>query len=280
VEQRRPKKTVCIILILGIYAGFINAARADSNLQFLPAGLVFPSFTHAIAVDAASMPLQAGSALQLEYAAPVGSAQNIYDGTYTHTTQDWGLGVGYNGWSNSGSLTHNVVIGGSVKVPSTRLSLGLSLESPFLNAAFSPTYNASAQIDIGSGVQMALVFYNLLNQLNMVGLGFGHREDGKYALEGGFFLPSPTTMFNSGSKYDVYLAGVIFIGSVGMSFNATFTNIMQGLQSLQSPNESLGFLYSPVDKFKLTLLWNNGGVFAVNQMIQMGTLTLGMAFEI
>ena len=197
-------KLPLLVTVLLIFLGLRQEAQAESSLQFLPAGIVFPEYTHAIAVDSAAMSTQAGSALQLEYGpATSGSSETTYNGSYTYTNRNWGLGVGYNGWQDSSSgntLTDTLVVGGSVKVPSTSVSLGLSMASSFLNSSFSPTFDASAQIEIGSGTQIALIFYDLPDNLSTVGLGMGHRESDKYSLEGGFYLPSPSSFFDSGSR--------------------------------------------------------------------------------
>ena len=107
-----------------------HRAHADSSAQFLPAGLVFPEFTHAIQVDPAALPFQSGRALQLEYApAVLGSSLSVYDATYSYSTQSWGLGVGYNGWTdNEAGMTHLIVAGGGVKVPSPRLDRPVHVE--------------------------------------------------------------------------------------------------------------------------------------------------------
>lgn len=243
-----------LLLFLPLALGL--EARAESSAQFLPAGLVFPEFTHAIEVDPAALPYQTGSALQLEYApALFGSDLSVYSGSYTAGRQNWGLGIGYNGWQSSSNaalgISHSLVVGGGVKIPSTQISLGLSASTPFLTASLTPTYNVSMQIGDGSGLQFALILYDVPSDVNTIGLGIGHSEPGKFALEGGLVVPFPTDFFNSGSAYSAYVAGAIFSGPIGASFSAAFTYTSGDPQSsvarsIYSPTQNLGLLWTPV----------------------------------
>ncbi|MGK5084999.1 hypothetical protein WDW37_17050 [Bdellovibrionota bacterium FG-1] len=252
-------------VIFGVAAVLTPESRAADSALFLPAGIVFPEFTHALQTDAAGLPYQQGKALQLEYSpAMLGASQTGYDATFSYSQGTWALGVGYEGAQAGGGagLSHALLAGAGARF--SDVGVGLSMSSPFLTTSFSPAYDVSIQIGNGSALQFAGILYHVTGSVNTMALGIGHREASSYAFEGGLRLPFLTQLFDSGSSTNTipYLAGMFFIGPVGASLG-----ISSHLSALSQFSESMGLLWAPSgSQVKLTLLYNSPE-----------TITLGLA---
>ena len=247
-----------VVLIIVFFS--VKSFAIDASPQLLPAGVVFPEFVSAVAVDPAALPYQQGSVLQFGYSPPIFvQTTSAYEAGYAYSSGAWGVGVNFDGTQSFSGVASTATAGGGVRVGD--VGLGVMMTSPIATTGLSPAFDTSIQIGSGENIQFGGVFYGFPSTGNLnissMAFGLGHRVDGKYSLEGGVQMPFFTNLFSAGSAVTPYMAGAVFAGEFGASFSVAYAATTNTFQL-----EEFGVLWAASHFVNLSLLWLGAGTVA------------------
>lgn len=231
--------SLIVLVLVGAMVGLTseNAFAKGKKRRVLPGGIVFPNLNEAATVNPATLKTQKGAAVQALYAPPLDSSQTQHDYTlsFASVSKDFGLGAGYTGSMDSGTLVHGAFVGGGFSTG--KVGMGIALTETDLSDTTSAQLDLGLNFMIDKSMQMSAVVRNVTQDTRTAEIGIGYEKRGVFNLE--LNVVSPTFDNIASTNYTANLIGGVYAGVFGAAWttsydigNDAFTHKATGLVSI------------------------------------------------
>lgn len=237
-------------ILIGLTFGLPAFARLGGTL---PGGLLYPSFATSSLTNAAALTSEWGNELVALYSPSLRSdSPHAMLGAFAFNARTFGLNVGYNGSTQSGTTYHNVFAGASARFGN--LSLGLAAKKIDIQTTGNPTFDFSWMYYKGDW-RLGMTAFDI-GGARLLGMGIGTGPPDTFTMEADILMPMTLDQNRIKSDYGATLALTGYISRVGFCLGGHYEKIDTAEIQNSSTSLTAGVLVRLMGKWNAVVLGN------------------------